>query len=463
MKILYLILFVFIFAFASTNSQWIQVYKHYPGNQGLPQWDLDCADSLNCISLASPGATGSMYIKTTDGGSNWFIAYADTATKIFNEQGQWIDTKSQKFKAARSIDFVTPNFVVVGHIEGQITISRDGGYTWDSTQLNTKKDIIKIKFLDENYGIAFGGYKTLFKTYNGGLDWEELNLNYFGSEQENYGTTEISVDLVGKDSLIAVIYNYKNSSNKFYTLVKTLDGGKNWNLGSKIPKYADFKPFFISMDEGWLAGRVGAGNQKYYDVIYYTSDGGQTWETQLDTILYPESGLTGGIYFANRHEGLAYGEGKIWRTTDGGKNWINEVFPWTEMDAFTKLVFPKRHTYKIIANEYLKGRIWMYENPTSVINYETNHSNYIIYPNPTTEYITINLESIGACSNGNNNGASPIAFIEIYDVMGVEMQTTPSAMQPPLQEGNLKIDVSYLPAGVYFVRIGDKVVKFIKY
>ena len=461
MKLLYLILFVFIFTFASTNSQWKKVYQY---EKSVQQWDLDCTDSLNCISLASPGATGSMYIKTIDGGSNWFIAYADTATKIFNEQGQWIDTKSPKFKAARCIDFVTPNFVVVGHIEGQISLSKDGGYTWDSIQLNTKKDIIKIKFLDENYGIAFGGYKTLFKTYNGGLDWEEFNLNYFGSEQENYGTTEISIDLVGKDSLIAVIYNYKNSSNKFYTLAKTLDGGKNWNLGSKIPKNSDFKPFFIGMDEGWLAGRVGAGNQKYYDVIYYTSDGGQTWETQLDTILYPESGLTGGIYFANHYEGLAYGEGKIWRTTDGGKNWINEVFPWTEMDAFTKLVFPKRHTYKIIANEYLKGRIWMYENPTSVNNYETNHSNYIIYPNPTSDFITISLGSFGACSNENNNVASPNASIEIYDVMGILVTQTPtSVFNSQTKVLDLpRIDISHLPAGVYFMKVGNRFEKFVK-
>jgi len=190
---------------------------------------------------------------------------------------------------------------------------------------------------------------------------------------------------------------------------------------------------------------------QYADVILHTTNSGLDWETQLDTILYPESGLTGGIYFANHYEGLAYGEGKIWRTTDGGKNWINFAFPWTEMDAFTKLVFPKGHTNKIIANEYLKGRIWMYENPTSVNNYETNHSNYIIYPNPTSDFITINLESIGACSIENSIGASPIASIEIYDVMGMKVI---SDVRHLGDVGHLnRIDVSHLPAGVYFMKI----------
>ncbi|MDX9791104.1 MAG: hypothetical protein RBT61_09770, partial [Candidatus Kapabacteria bacterium] len=138
MKYLYLTVLILIFCSINSESQWIQVYKHYPGNQGLPQWDLDCADSLNCISLASPGATGSMYIKTTDGGYNWFVPFADSTIMIYNEQGQWIDTKSPKFKAARCIDFVTQYLVVVGHTEGQITISRDGGVSWDSTNLNTQ-------------------------------------------------------------------------------------------------------------------------------------------------------------------------------------------------------------------------------------------------------------------------------------------------------------------------------------
>ncbi len=93
----------------------------------------------------------------------------------------------------------------------------------------------------------------------------------------------------------------------------------------------------------------------------------------------------------------------------------------------------------------------------------------VISPNPAGEYIMINCGSIGACSN--DNGASPIASIEIYDVMGVKIQTTSSASQPPhfdklsasLQEGNLRIDVSFLTPGVYFIKIGYRVEKFVKY
>ncbi len=94
-------------------------------------------------------------------------------------------------------------------------------------------------------------------------------------------------------------------------------------------------------------------------------------------------------------------------------------------------------------------------------SYATNLSELIVFPNPAVDYITVNCGSIGACSNVIDNGASPIAFIEIYDVMGMKMHTTPvetknfSSMQQ-------RIDVSEIAPGVYFLKIGGSVSRFIK-
>ena len=95
----------------------------------------------------------------------------------------------------------------------------------------------------------------------------------------------------------------------------------------------------------------------------------------------------------------------------------------------------------------------------------------IIQPNPATDYITINLGSIGASSNENNIWASPNASIQIYDVMGVLVAQTSSSVfngqtgtsDPP------RIDISNLSPGVYFVKIVGSngacsiVEKFVKY
>ncbi len=76
-----------------------------------------------------------------------------------------------------------------------------------------------------------------------------------------------------------------------------------------------------------------------------------------------------------------------------------------------------------------------------------------ISPNPATDYITISLSPAGG-----GRGWTP----EIFNIFG-EKESTPSSLRDATpQEGNLRIDVSNLAPGVYFIRIGDKFEKFIK-
>jgi hypothetical protein len=72
-------------------------------------------------------------------------------------------------------------------------------------------------------------------------------------------------------------------------------------------------------------------------------------------------------------------------------------------------------------------------------------------PNPATDFIEI---SVGA------NGRSPLlSDVKIYDVFGQNVNPTPAL--PASGEG-VRIDVSGLAPGLYFVRIGDRVGKFVK-
>jgi hypothetical protein len=53
-------------------------------------------------------------------------------------------------------------------------------------------------------------------------------------------------------------------------------------------------------------------------------------------------------------------------------------------------------------------------------------------------------------------------LVQVYIAQGEE--TTPSDLSPALSEGEggRKIDISNLPAGVYFIKIGDRFEKFVK-
>jgi len=92
-------------------------------------------------------------------------------------------------------------------------------------------------------------------------------------------------------------------------------------------------------------------------------------------------------------------------------------------------------------------------------------------PNPATDFLEISYSDANHTLNGVVDG------VAIYNVFGEKVLSTSPRPSPFLereypprltssatpQEGNLRLDVSSLPAGVYFVRVGDKVGKFIKF
>jgi hypothetical protein len=81
-----------------------------------------------------------------------------------------------------------------------------------------------------------------------------------------------------------------------------------------------------------------------------------------------------------------------------------------------------------------------------------------ISPNPARDYIEINVGAGSKPAQEND--------MQIFNIFG-EKITTPSNLSgsTPLlaKEGNFKIDVSLLSTGIYFIKIGDKFEKFIKW
>jgi|GEM_PF-2852733 len=84
--------------------------------------------------------------------------------------------------------------------------------------------------------------------------------------------------------------------------------------------------------------------------------------------------------------------------------------------------------------------------PTSVAEQSREAT---ITPNPATDYIDVMLNEV----------KHPFLSVKIYDVLGVCMLTHPLT---PSEGGHIRLDVSGLAAGVYFVRVGGKMYKFVK-
>jgi predicted GH43/DUF377 family glycosyl hydrolase len=87
---------------------------------------------------------------------------------------------------------------------------------------------------------------------------------------------------------------------------------------------------------------------------------------------------------------------------------------------------------------------------------EIEKNRLLISPNPASDYIEINVGA-GSKPALENPG------IEIYNVFGEKIPPRHFAVQNATpQEGNLKIDVSNLAPGVYFIKMGNKIEKFVK-
>jgi len=134
------------------------------------------------------------------------------------------------------------------------------------------------------------------------------------------------------------------------TILRSEDGGHNWN---NVPLNSDadlYRVKFINKNEGWAAGgriRMGETNESMrhnqrggYAYIYHTKDGGKSWDCQ-----FAERGRhLFALDFVNENIGYASGErGFLMKTVDGGKHWdilpttgtLNWLYGMTFKDEFT--------------------------------------------------------------------------------------------------------------------------------
>jgi photosystem II stability/assembly factor-like uncharacterized protein len=143
-----------------------------------------------------------------------------------------------------------------------------------------------------------------------------------------------------------------------------------------------------------------------------------------------------------------------------------------------KFVFPKieqKRTYEMIpySKEY-KFTPWAYSinidkdldtfrfiaSPvTDVVEEYPNKEKIVVYPNPARDYIEI-LSIIPTLKRG----VDACSDIQIFDMLGTVVYNSkdnPTPTLPASREG-VRIDVSFLAPGMYFIKIGNRVEKFVK-
>jgi photosystem II stability/assembly factor-like uncharacterized protein len=161
----------------------------------------------------------------------------------------------------------------------------DGGATWYNVTPPTrwKLDGIGASFLGSNSGWVLTGDPnaplntgTLYRTSNGGLQWEEYGTP-FGNGEIHF------LDTLNGWTMIVAGAGAGNMPVLFY---QTTDGGVTWRqVYSNLPGdtseqtslpvtgiKSGFTP--VSMQEAWVTGQILQTNTVY---LYHTTDGGHTW------------------------------------------------------------------------------------------------------------------------------------------------------------------------------------------
>lgn len=277
------------------------------------------------------GAGGRIY-KTTNSGLNWSLLTSGVTTII----------NSVYFRNTNTGWAVTSNGICLR--------TTNGGNNWASSVV-TSNELRSIYFTDDNTGYAAGGQSgvsALFKTTNGGINWNALSTSAAGFLYSVYFVNNNTGWAAGQNQII----------------LKTTDSGQNWvqqNTGTGTLWFWSVR--FLNENTGWASGS---------DKIFKTTDGGGSWNpiqvfnpnasinfTSLSTstsYLYSagtsgmvvkssnagenwnalQSGPTinfSSIQFLNSSTGYVsgflglIGPASIYKTTSGGANWFQQTIP----------------------------------------------------------------------------------------------------------------------------------------
>lgn len=239
------------------------------------------------------------------------------------------------------------------------------------------------------------------------------------------------------------------SENMLYFVVIDKNGNyylhKTYDLQNfeKTPLPVNIKNvYLINKDIGFNLNYVFNENQ----YIYKTIDGGSTFQNIFSYKLDASTGNLSDISFIDENYGVVCGaNGVVYYTDNGGDNWYDIKNP--AMNPSVKIYFPNKNELYISDGQ----NIYKYvdELPNSVFDgdYGSDLTSYLLYPNPTSEKLTLSQIPDGAVS------------YEIFDIFGERVLPVETIHE--LSQQN--IDVSGLPTGVYFLKLNNQPpLKFIK-
>jgi photosystem II stability/assembly factor-like uncharacterized protein len=359
----------------------------------------------------------------------------------------------------------------------QIMRSTNSGANWTviSPAPNSTADFYSIDMTDENTGYVCGTKSAVYKTTNGGANWDSLVIPNMPA-----GLTLSEVDFVNAQTGW-IFSRYLTGYDS--TIYKTTNGGANWfkqKLNTSVSsENSVFAACMVDENSGWLLN----GKPRPWK----TTNGGANW----DSTKLGDNYLAGSLYdikMLDAMTGYCCGSNnKVYKTTNGGATpWTNTGYSSTTVitnytcEVRSPLECVVMGTYGTVYYTTNGGVSWTKNNPGGSIS-----DIYGSYLTPEGKLYAVTLLESGIHKNsvmfsvGINgpgisfpykyelmqnypnpfNPSTVIRFtlpeagyvtLKLYDVSGREVMPVLSSqfINPGVNEK--LIDGSSLPSGIYF-------------
>ena len=254
----------------------------------LPQWQW-----LNPTPIGNK-----MYsVHFSNENNGWISCSGGLVLHTTNEGQNWEVQDTQTGNYLRDVYFINDQEGWVVGDKSTVLKTEDSGNTWISYNngIMENVNINSVFFINDTLGWICGDFFGIYNTANGGISWERQTIPniMFPDFEEIQFINDLTGWVVGYDGTYF-----------------TNNGGLTWHHLTYWSQYFFTDLHFIDEDIGWLSNCCR---------IIRTEDGGVSWES----LYYDFEGDLIDIQFLDEETGYVLSNDyEIWKTTDGGNNWI---------------------------------------------------------------------------------------------------------------------------------------------
>ncbi|MEJ5262330.1 MAG: YCF48-related protein [Ignavibacterium sp.] len=285
---------------STTNASYL--YRSYDLGQTLDSIDMRSGKPV-FSSVYTLSRNGNVLINGSDVG---MVAYSTDRGNTWNTSGQYLSSST-----ILDVEVHQPSRKIwaggtKATNQANPIYSTDFGQTWMEPLNSCNFQINRILFLNDQVGFAAGVQRRIFRSTNGGVNWDSCAIPAGTSNLWGLFTSD-------QNTIWAV--------GGIGFVVKSTDAGLTWNVINPQTNASLWGGAASEPNKIFIVG----GNTTR-GIIKRTTDGGASW----DSLAFLSSSQLRTIHFISQQIGFISGDnGQLYKTTDGGDTWIQFSSPVT--------------------------------------------------------------------------------------------------------------------------------------